>query len=71
MGKAVGYVSVFQRKRSTVSKRNTEMQHMAETVKRLAPFHARVIPTSKAIRPETGVSAAWRMAGKVMTARVT
>lgn len=46
-------------------------QQMIATLKRLAPRQAAKIPMTKATAPAQGDAVAWRMAGKVMTDKVT
>lgn len=53
------------------SLRNTIAQQERDTVKRLAPSHAVMIPIIKANAPDMGLCVALRIAGKVITANVT
>ena len=48
------------------------MAHAArDTRNRLLPFWARITATDRAAAPDHTEAVAWRMAGKVMTDRVT
>lgn len=50
---------------------NTTTQHDTDTLKRLAPRHAAMIPTTNAQAPAIGACVASIMAGNVMTDNVT
>lgn len=47
------------------------MQHAADTLNRLAPFHAKRVPAANARPPDAGVCVEYRMVGNVITASVT
>ena len=63
-----GFAYCFQIKNSSTS---TIPQQAQATWKRLAPFQAVMIPMANAAAPASGEAVAVRIAGKVMTARVT